>query len=163
MALKLAAFKTANNVWTQGNFDDGHGSIPCSKQNYDTSHQRRAEDWLTVHSRSADGSQTTFGVLAKHELNATDQAKTLLAMLDAPAVRRTSVRSIVTEGEEPAVRAPLVSHGNDGAHITAQGTGEAVPVVSKDTGKGRQRNRRPNLLAANASYDSLRIARRAHA
>ena len=84
-------------------------------------------------------------------------------MLDDPAVRQVRVRSIVTEGEELAVRAPLLSHGTDGARITAQGMGEAVPLASKNTGNGRQRNRRPNLMAANASYDSLRIARRAHA
>jgi hypothetical protein len=102
-------------------------------------------------------------VLAELELTSTDQANTLLAMLDDPAVRQVRVRSIMIEGEELAVRAPLLSHGTDGARITAQGMGKAVPVASKDTGNGRKRNRRPNLMSANASYDSLRIARRAHA
>ena len=54
-----------------------------------------------MHGLSADGAQTTFAVLAERELSANDQANTLLAMLDDPAVRQVRVGPIVTEGEEP--------------------------------------------------------------
>ena len=50
-----------------------------------------------------------------------------------------------------AVRAALVSRGIDGTRITAQGMGEAVPVASNDTAEGRQRNRRVEVIIANAT------------
>ena len=49
-----------------------------------------------------------------------------------------------------AVRAALASRGIDGTRITAQGMGEAAPVASNDTGEGRQRNRRVEVIIANA-------------
>ena len=50
-----------------------------------------------------------------------------------------------------AVRAALVSRGIDGTRITAKGMGEAVPVASNDTAEGRQRNRRVEVIIANAT------------
>jgi len=79
-----------------------HVRFRCSASPADEARfQRRTEDWLTVHGLSADGAQTTFAVLAERELSANDQANTLLAMLDDPAVRQVRVGPIVTEGEGP--------------------------------------------------------------
>jgi hypothetical protein len=67
--------------------------------------QRRTEDWLNRHDLRAEGSQTTFVVLADRELTATDQANALLAMLDDRSVRHARVGPIVVEADEPAADA----------------------------------------------------------
>lgn len=50
-----------------------------------------------------------------------------------------------------SVRAALSSRGIDGARITAQGMGEAVPVANNNTAEGRQRNRRVEIIIPNPS------------
>lgn len=50
-----------------------------------------------------------------------------------------------------SVRAALTSRGIDGGRITAQGMGEAQPVANNGTAEGRQRNRRVEIIIANAS------------
>lgn len=50
-----------------------------------------------------------------------------------------------------ALRAALTSRGVDGTRITAQGMGEATPVANNGTAEGRQRNRRVEVVIANAS------------
>lgn len=50
-----------------------------------------------------------------------------------------------------SVRAALSSRGIDGARITAQGMGEAVPVANNNTAEGRQRNRRVEVVISNGS------------
>lgn len=50
-----------------------------------------------------------------------------------------------------AVRAALVSRGIDGTRITATGMGEAAPVANNSTAEGRQRNRRVEVIIANAA------------
>lgn len=50
-----------------------------------------------------------------------------------------------------AVRAALVSRGIDGTRITAKGMGEAAPVANNATAEGRQRNRRVEVIIANAT------------
>ncbi len=48
-----------------------------------------------------------------------------------------------------SVRGALVSRGVDGARVTTQGLGKAVPVASNDTAEGRQRNRRVEIVISN--------------
>lgn len=50
-----------------------------------------------------------------------------------------------------AVRAALVSRGVDGGRITTEGLGKARPVASNDSAEGRQRNRRVEIVIANAA------------
>jgi hypothetical protein len=64
--------------------------------------QRRTEDWLALHDLRADGAQTSFAVLAGRELSAIDQANTLLALLDDPAVRHARVGPLVAHADSPA-------------------------------------------------------------
>jgi len=79
-----------------------HVRFHCSASPADEARfQRRTEEWLTIHGLSGDGAQTNFAVLAQRELSATDQANTLLAMLDDPGVRQVRIGPILTEGEEP--------------------------------------------------------------
>ena len=67
------------------------------------------------------------------------------------AVGSDSSNLSLSQRRADAVRAALISRGIDGTRITAQGMGEAVPVASNDTGEGRQRNRRVEVIIANAS------------
>lgn len=62
--------------------------------------QRNTEDWLSRHELRAEGSQTTFVVLADRELTPIDQANALLAMLADQAVRQARVGPIVKEGDD---------------------------------------------------------------
>ncbi len=48
-----------------------------------------------------------------------------------------------------SVRAALVSRGVDGGRIVTKGLGKAVPVAGNDTGEGRQRNRRVEIVISN--------------
>ncbi len=64
--------------------------------------QRRTEDWLALHELRADGSQVSFAVLADRELSAIDQANTMLALLDDPAVRHARVGPLVADADTPA-------------------------------------------------------------
>jgi outer membrane protein OmpA-like peptidoglycan-associated protein len=50
-----------------------------------------------------------------------------------------------------SVRAALTSRGIAGTRITAKGMGEATPVANNGTAEGRQRNRRVEVVIANAS------------
>ena len=67
------------------------------------------------------------------------------------AVGSDSSNLSLSQRRADAVRAALVSRGIDGTRITAKGMGEAVPVASNDTAEGRQRNRRVEVIIANAS------------
>lgn len=67
------------------------------------------------------------------------------------AVGSDSSNLSLSQRRADAVRAALVSRGIDGTRITAKGLGEAVPVASNDTAEGRQRNRRVEVIIANAS------------
>jgi flagellar motor protein MotB len=49
------------------------------------------------------------------------------------------------------LQAQQTDRGIDGTRITAQGMGEAVPVANNSTGEGRQRNRRVEVIIANAT------------
>ena len=66
--------------------------------------QRRTEDWLARHGLKADGAQTAFVVLADRELSGEDQANTLLAMLDDPAVREARVGPLIVDDLELAAQ-----------------------------------------------------------
>jgi len=66
------------------------------------------------------------------------------------AVGSDSSNQSLSQRRAEAVRAALVSRGTDGTRITAQGMGEAVPVANNSTGEGRQRNRRVEVIIANA-------------
>ncbi|KQP22481.1 OmpA family protein [Pseudorhodoferax sp. Leaf267] len=48
-----------------------------------------------------------------------------------------------------SVRGALVARGVDGGRIVTKGLGKAVPVASNDTGEGRQRNRRVEIVISN--------------
>lgn len=48
-----------------------------------------------------------------------------------------------------SVRGALVSRGVDGGRIVTKGLGKAVPVAGNDTGEGRQRNRRVEIVISN--------------
>lgn len=48
-----------------------------------------------------------------------------------------------------SVRSALVSRGVDGGRIVTKGLGKAVPVAGNDTGEGRQRNRRVEIVISN--------------
>jgi outer membrane protein OmpA-like peptidoglycan-associated protein len=67
------------------------------------------------------------------------------------AVGSDSSNQSLSQRRAEAVRAALVSRGIDGTRITAQGMGEAVPVANNSTGEGRQRNRRVEVIIANAT------------
>ena len=49
-----------------------------------------------------------------------------------------------------SVRAALVQRGVEGGRITTKGLGKAVPVAGNDSAEGRQRNRRVEIVIANA-------------
>lgn len=49
-----------------------------------------------------------------------------------------------------SVRAALVQRGVDGGRIATKGLGKAVPVAGNDSAEGRQRNRRVEIVIANA-------------
>jgi outer membrane protein OmpA-like peptidoglycan-associated protein len=49
-----------------------------------------------------------------------------------------------------AVRNALLSRGIAGMRVTAKGMGESAPVASNDTAAGRQRNRRVEIIIADA-------------
>ena len=66
------------------------------------------------------------------------------------SVGSDSANLSLSQRRADAVRAALTSRGIDGTRITAQGMGEAVPVASNDTAEGRQRNRRVEVIIANA-------------
>jgi outer membrane protein OmpA-like peptidoglycan-associated protein len=66
------------------------------------------------------------------------------------AVGSDSSNLSLSQRRAEAVRAALASRGIDGTRITAQGMGEAVPVASNGTAEGRQRNRRVEVIIANA-------------
>ena len=53
--------------------------------------QRSTEDWLSRHELQAEGSQTSFVVVADRELTAVDQANALLAMLGSRSVRHVRI------------------------------------------------------------------------
>ena len=62
--------------------------------------QRSTEDWLSRHELRAEGSQTSFVVVAERELTPADQANALLAMLDDRSVRHVRIGPIVKESDE---------------------------------------------------------------
>lgn len=66
--------------------------------------QRSTEDWLSRHELRAEGSQTTFVVLADRELTPFDQANVLLAMLADRAVRQARVGPIVGDVDDPRAK-----------------------------------------------------------
>jgi outer membrane protein OmpA-like peptidoglycan-associated protein len=67
------------------------------------------------------------------------------------AVGSDSSNLSLSQRRADAVRAALASRGIGGIRITAQGMGEAAPVASNDTAEGRQRNRRVEVIIANAT------------
>lgn len=66
--------------------------------------QRSTEDWLSRHELQAEGSQTSFVVVADRELTAVDQANALLAMLSSRSVRHVRIGPVEREGEEAATK-----------------------------------------------------------
>ncbi len=67
------------------------------------------------------------------------------------SVGSDSANLSLSQRRADAVRAALTSRGIDGTRITARGMGEAVPVANNSTAEGRQRNRRVEVIIANAS------------
>lgn len=57
----------------------------------------------------------------------------------------------LSERRAEAVRVALTSRGIDGSRVTAKGLGKSAPVASNATAEGRQRNRRVEVVIANAS------------
>jgi len=66
------------------------------------------------------------------------------------AVGNDSANLSLSQRRADAVRAALVSRGIGGARITALGLGDAAPVANNSTAEGRQRNRRVEVIVANA-------------
>ena len=64
--------------------------------------QRCTEDWLIRHELRAEGSQTSFVVVADRELTPVDQANALLALLGDRSVRHVRIGPIVSDGDEAA-------------------------------------------------------------
>jgi outer membrane protein OmpA-like peptidoglycan-associated protein len=56
----------------------------------------------------------------------------------------------LSEKRAEAVRNALLSRGIAGTRVTAKGMGESAPVASNDTAAGRQRNRRVEIIIADA-------------
>lgn len=56
----------------------------------------------------------------------------------------------LSERRAEAVRAALTSRGIDAARVTAKGLGKSAPVASNASAEGRQRNRRVEIIIANA-------------
>lgn len=67
------------------------------------------------------------------------------------SVGRDSFNQTLSRNRAEAVRAALTSRGIDASRITAQGMGEAKPVANNGTPEGRQRNRRVEIIIANAA------------
>lgn len=67
------------------------------------------------------------------------------------AVGSDSFNLSLSQRRADAVRAALVSRSIDGTRITATGMGEAAPVANNATAEGRQRNRRVEVIIANAT------------
>jgi outer membrane protein OmpA-like peptidoglycan-associated protein len=57
-----------------------------------------------------------------------------------------SFNQTLSEQRANAVRDYLVQQGLDAASVTAKGFGTAMPVASNDTPKGRQQNRRVEII-----------------
>lgn len=60
-----------------------------------------------------------------------------------------ALNQALSQRRAESVRGALVSRGVDGGRIMSKGMGKAVPIASNDTGEGRQRNRRVEIIISN--------------